>query len=178
MEQLPGIKGIEHIGLTVPGLEEAVEFFVQVLGCEPVYDIGPFKSTGNWMETQLDVDPRAEIPKITMLKCHGGPNLELFEYKATVQSHSIPKNSDIGGHHLSFYVEDIQKGVETLKKNGLRVLGEPVHMTGGASARESWIYFLSPWDYNLNWFPFPMARLMRNTPQPGCLNPAKVRSAF
>ena len=27
MEQLPGIKGIEHIGLTVPDLEEAVEFF-------------------------------------------------------------------------------------------------------------------------------------------------------
>lgn len=155
MEQLPGIKGIEHIGLTVPDLEEAVEFFVQVLGCEPVYDIDPFKSTGNWMETQLDVDPRAEIPKITMLKCHGGPNLELFEYKAAVQSHSIPKNSDIGVHHLSFYVEDIQKGVETLKKNGLRVLGEPVHMTEGSSAGESWIYFLSPWGLQLELVSFP-----------------------
>ena len=155
MERLPGIRGIEHIGLTVPDLESAVEFFVRVLGCEPVYDLGPFKSGDDWMETHLGVDPRAEIPKITMLQCHGGPNLELFEYKAVGQRHSVPKNSDIGGHHLSFYVEDIQKGIEILRKNGLTVLGEPVQMTEGPSAGESWVYFLSPWGLQLELVSFP-----------------------
>ena len=33
---IPGMRGVEHIGLTVPNLEEATEFFVDVIGCEVV----------------------------------------------------------------------------------------------------------------------------------------------
>ena len=29
---IPGMCGVDHIGLTVPNLEEATEFFVDVLG--------------------------------------------------------------------------------------------------------------------------------------------------
>ncbi len=36
---LLGIRGIEHIGLTVPNLEDATEFFVNILGCEIVYTL-------------------------------------------------------------------------------------------------------------------------------------------
>ncbi len=38
---LPGIQGREHIGLTVPNLEDATEFFVNILGCEIVYTSCP-----------------------------------------------------------------------------------------------------------------------------------------
>ncbi len=31
---VPGLRGIEHIAFTVPDLDEAVNFFVDVLGCE------------------------------------------------------------------------------------------------------------------------------------------------
>ncbi len=33
---LPGLRGIEHVGLTVPDLDAAVRFFVDVLGCAPL----------------------------------------------------------------------------------------------------------------------------------------------
>jgi hypothetical protein len=33
---LPGLRGTDHIGLTVPELEGAVDFFVRVIGCEPL----------------------------------------------------------------------------------------------------------------------------------------------
>ena len=37
---LLGMRGIEHIGITVPNLQEAVDFFVNVVGCEEVYSMG------------------------------------------------------------------------------------------------------------------------------------------
>lgn len=31
---IPGLRGTDHIGFTVPDLEQAVDFFVNVIGCE------------------------------------------------------------------------------------------------------------------------------------------------
>ena len=41
---LPGLLGTEHIGLTVPDLEAATTFFVNVLGAEVLFEAGPFSS--------------------------------------------------------------------------------------------------------------------------------------
>jgi catechol 2,3-dioxygenase-like lactoylglutathione lyase family enzyme len=34
MSGLPGLHRLDHIGITVPDLEEATAFFLDVLGCE------------------------------------------------------------------------------------------------------------------------------------------------
>jgi len=34
MTALPGLRRLDHIGITVPDLHEATTFFVDVLGCE------------------------------------------------------------------------------------------------------------------------------------------------
>jgi len=49
MKGLPGLRGSDHIGITVPDLDEAVDFFVNVIGCEPFYTLGPFSSEMDWM---------------------------------------------------------------------------------------------------------------------------------
>ena len=41
-EGFPGLRGAEHIGFTVPTMEEAVRFFRDVLGCKEYYDLGEF----------------------------------------------------------------------------------------------------------------------------------------
>ena len=56
--RLPGVTGVEHIGLTVPEIEAATRFFADVLGAETLYDIGPFESADDWMASHLAVDPR------------------------------------------------------------------------------------------------------------------------
>jgi hypothetical protein len=33
---LPGVRGTDHIGFTVPDMEQAHEFFVEVIGCQHV----------------------------------------------------------------------------------------------------------------------------------------------
>ena len=41
-EPMPGMRGINHVGLTVPDLAQAESFFSDVLGCEKATSFGPF----------------------------------------------------------------------------------------------------------------------------------------
>jgi catechol 2,3-dioxygenase-like lactoylglutathione lyase family enzyme len=155
---LPGLRGGDHLGLTVPKLDEAVNFFVDVIGCEAFYKLGPFKADNDWMQVHLNVDPRAEIPQIRVMRCGSGINLEIFEYSAADQNKKVPRNSDIGGHHLAFYVEDMAKAVEHLKAKGVKMLGEPTTMKEGPSAGETWMYFLAPWGMQLELVSYPKGK--------------------
>ena len=57
------------------------------------------------MQQHLGVDSRSKINnKLRMLKCANGPSIELFEYDIKDQNKAVPKNSDVGGHHVGFYV--------------------------------------------------------------------------
>jgi catechol 2,3-dioxygenase-like lactoylglutathione lyase family enzyme len=152
---LPGLAGADHVGLTVPNLEAATRFFVEVIGCKVVFDVGPFISDDDWMEKHLGVDPRSKINKLRMLKCANGPSIELFEYDVKDQKTVGPKNSDIGGHHLSFYVADMSAAVAHLRGHGVQVLGEPTLMNEGPSAGINWVYFTAPWGMTMELVSYP-----------------------
>lgn len=141
---LPGLKGAEHIGFTVPDIEQAHEFFVNVIGCEFVYSLGPWQKDDNWFTEHLNIHPRSILKELRFYRCAFGPNFEVFEYDAPDQQMSGPNNSDVGGHHIAFYVSGIDEAVEYLKLNGITVLGEPTS-SSGASQGQRWVYFLSPW---------------------------------
>jgi len=152
---LPGLRGTDHIGFTVPDLDQAVDFFVNVLGCEPFYDLGPFQAEDDWMEVHLNIHPRAVMKRLKFLRCKNGSNFEIFEYTAPDQKLEQPKNSDVGGHHLAFYVDDMDAAVEYLKSKGVRILGEPTVRTAGPSGGQTWLYFLAPWGMQLELVSFP-----------------------
>lgn len=152
---LPGLRGTDHIGFTVPNLAEAVEFFVEVLGCEPFYELGPFQSEDDWMLTHLNVHPRTIMRKLKFLRCKNGSNFEVFEYEAPSQRRDQPQNSDVGGHHLAFYVDDIGAAVAYLKARGVKVLGDPTVRTSGPNAGQTWVYFLAPWGMQMELVSFP-----------------------
>ncbi len=71
------------------------------------------------------------------------------------QNPNQPKNSDIGGHHLAFYVDDFEAGLAQLRTHGVRILGEPTVRTVGPSAGQTWVYFLAPWGMQLELLSFP-----------------------
>ena len=153
---LPGLRGTDHIGFTVPNLDEAVAFFVSVIGCEPFYELGPFKDDdGDWMRTHLNVHPRTVMRRLKFLRCRNGSNFELFEYEAPGQRREQPCNSDVGGHHLALYVDDMAAAVAYLKSKGVRVLGDPTVRTAGPSAGQSWVYFLTPWGMQMELVSYP-----------------------
>ena len=130
---LPGLAGTDHIGFTVPDMEEATRFFVDVIGCTQLFQVGPFVADDDWMKLHLNVHPRAVIRTLRMFRCKNGPAFEVFEYESPDQRRELPKNSDHGGHHIAFYVTDMDAAVAHLKKHGVTVLGEPTKMTSGAS---------------------------------------------
>ncbi len=155
---LPGLRGTDHIGFTVPNLEEAVDFFVNVIGCEAFYELGPFSAEDDWMADQLNVHPRAEMRKLKFLRCKQGSNFEIFEYSCPDQNAVQPKNSDVGGHHLAFYVDDFDEALAYLKSKNVRILGEPVVRTEGPSGGQTWLYFLTPWGMQLELVSFPQGK--------------------
>jgi len=152
---IPGLKGTEHIGFTVPDLEPATAFFVEVIGCEFVFELGPFQAEDDWMTTYLNVHPRTVMRKLRFFRCKHGPNFEIFEYTAPDQNLAPPKNSDVGGHHLAFYVDDFDAAFAYLKEKGIRFLGAPTVRSSGSNAGRTWIYFLSPWGMQFELVSFP-----------------------
>jgi len=155
-DQVPGIRGIDHVAMTVPNLAQAIALFDDVLGCsKPSYAVGPFKFDNDWMQVHLNVEPRAEITNLAMLRCFTGANVELFEYKVDGQVKTEPRNSDIGGHHIGFYVDDEAAAVAYLKSKGVKMLGDPTPFDQGPLAGETIDYFLTPWGAQMEILSYP-----------------------
>lgn len=153
---LPGMRGVNHIGLTVPDMAEAVGFFTDILGCEKATSFGPFRDDeGTFMQDLLDVDPRAVIHEITLLRCGFGSNIELFHYEAPDQKTVTARNSDIGGHHIALYVDDIDAAASYLKSKGVRTLLGPLPVKEGPAAGQTILYFFAPWGLQLEAISFP-----------------------
>jgi len=151
---LPGMRGIDHIGFTVPDLDEAERFFIDVLGAEPVYTLGSKQADDDWMEVTLGVHPRTVLREIRFLRLGNGSNIELFKYDAADGQAPQPRNSDIGGHHLAIYVDDMDAAVEHLRAYDVEIMGQPT-LSKGASEGQVWLYFRSPWGMQFELVSFP-----------------------
>ena len=122
-DQIPGLRGHDHTGITVPDVKAATAFFTDVIGCTHAMSFGPFSDDkGTFMQDVVNVNPRAVIDEISMVRCGYGSNIELFQYQSPDQAKDMPKNSDIGGHHIALYVDDIDKAAAYLKEKNVRTL--------------------------------------------------------
>ncbi|HXE48148.1 MAG TPA: VOC family protein [Ramlibacter sp.] len=170
---MPGLRGTDHIGFTVPDLDQAVQFFVEVIGCEAFYDLGPFQSEGDWMTEHLNIHPRAVMRRLKFLRCRNGSNFEIFEYDSPDQNRTQPRNSDVGGHHLAFYVDDIAAALDHLRRHGVRILGEPTVRESGPSGGQTWVYFLAPWGMQLELVSYPRGKAYEQTTERRLWHPAR-----
>ena len=152
---IPGLRGADHIGVTVPNLDQALDFFCSVIGCEKIYELGPFSSNDDWMAVHLRVDARATMRRLALLRCAQGSNIEIFEYETVDQSRQPPRNSDVGGHHIAFYVDDFDAALCWLRSQGVEICGTPTHRQDGPSGGQTWVYFLTPWGMQLELVSFP-----------------------
>lgn len=147
---IPTVRNVDHVAYTVPDLDEALEFFTDVLGADLLYRLHDVKDDdGDWMHRQLGVHPRARA-QIAMLRLGPVTNIELFQYEAPDQNKRLPKNSDHGGHHLAFYVDDVDAAAEYLRAQpGVTLLGEPQTIHDGPIAGDRWMYFTTPWGMSM-----------------------------
>jgi catechol 2,3-dioxygenase-like lactoylglutathione lyase family enzyme len=151
---IPGLRGGDHIGITVPDMAEAHEFLTGVLGCDFVYSLPEMRHDDDWMLAHLNVDPRRVVREIRFYRCGFGVNFEVFEYEKHDGQRDVPRNSDLGGHHVAFYVDDMDAAAAYLKSRGVRLLRGPV-ASRNASAGQRWLYFLAPWGMQFELVSYP-----------------------
>ena len=169
---IPGLRGTEHIGFTVPDLDQAERFFVDVIGCEKIYALGPFAhESGDWMLEHLNVHPRTVMKELRFFRCKYGPNFEIFQYQSVDGQASEPRNSDIGGHHLAFYVDNFDLAYQYLQSEGIQFLGEPT-LSRSHSQGQIWCYFFSPWGMQLELVSYPDGKAYEVNSQTKLWHPA------
>ena len=164
---IPGLRGGDHIGITVPDMEQAHEFLVDVLGCEFVYALPEMRHDDDWMLEHLNVDPHRVVNEIRFYRCGFGLNFEVFEYERHDGQRDVPRNSDLGGHHVAFYVDDMDAAAAYLRSRGVRLLAGPV-ASRNASAGQRWLYFLAPWGMQFELVSYPGGKAYeRDAPKDG-----------
>lgn len=149
---VPGLAGVEHIGLVVPDLEAATLFFARILGAEALYDIGPFAGPEDWMAGHLAGTTGAHIHRLRVIAIANGPAVELIEL---TRGGARDVGSAPAGWHIAFYVEDMDTALAALRAHGCQILSGPVDMTEGPSAGLSWLYFRAPWGQQLELVSYP-----------------------
>jgi len=161
---LPGLSRLDHVGFTVPDLAQAREFLVDVLGCEYLYSLGPFEHPdSDWMAEHLNVHPRTHM-RNCFFRVGDQAVFEVFEYTAPEQNPTPPRNSDVGGHHVALYVDDLDAAVAYLRERGVRVLGEPT-ASSGAHDGQRWVYFLAPWGMQFELVSYPQGKAYFRNPE-------------
>jgi len=152
-----GFRAIDHFGITVPDLDQAVGFFERVLGAELWYQEGPFEDPdGDQMWEEMRIHPRS-VERLAMLRLGEGATVELLEFSRDgVTDRQAP---DVTGHsvgHLALLVEDIEAAAAGLRESPeVEVLRGPVTVDEGPVAGLRWMYFLAPWGLPLELIEMP-----------------------
>ncbi|PNZ70661.1 VOC family protein [Staphylococcus croceilyticus] len=143
-------RGINHIGLTVPDMEVATDFFKKGLNGKIAYDSQ--KKTdeprgGGHVEHILGLEKGASIIHKRMMVFGNGPNIEMFEFKDAQQGK--PQSlQDIGFTHISFYVEaeEFDNVLSQVKEAGGQPISEPHENTKYEDTKgNKTVYVKSPW---------------------------------
>lgn len=141
-------RGINHIGLTVPDLEEATTFLTLGLGAEWCYDGLTLEDTprsGPEVEHQLGLPRDAKITRQRLFRIGNGPNIEVFEIKSSMRKDPLGL-ADFGWNHISFYCDDIEACLQRLVAAG----GTALSAVHGNSRHEDTpgngsVYVRPPW---------------------------------
>jgi methylmalonyl-CoA epimerase len=110
---------IDHLGIAVRSLDEALQFYGGVLGMEI-----------NGRET-IEAE-RVHVAMLPAGTASGAPRIELIQ--ASHESSTIAKFIDLRGpglHHLALRVDDLVAAAKHLQDAGARLLNEPRQGAGG-----------------------------------------------
>jgi len=115
---------IDHIGIAVKNLEEAVKFYKDVLG--------------------LELEGIEEVPeenvRVAMFKV-GETYIELLQ--GTTQDSAISKFVEKRGegiHHIAIRVDDVDKSTEVLKNRGAVLVYDKARMVSGGSRKINFVH--------------------------------------
>jgi catechol 2,3-dioxygenase-like lactoylglutathione lyase family enzyme len=112
---IPSATNVDHVDVAVPNLNQAITFYVEIIGCDLVY--------------------RPSLTHSAMMRCGPVTNIQLTE------SNSKDTNS-FGG--FSIYVSDIAGAVKYLRSKRVEFVEDPTPYTNEYVSQKK-VTFLTPW---------------------------------
>lgn len=151
----PRFIAVDHVSWTVPDLDAAVSFYVDVFGASQLYRMGPIDAADlprdaqgrDWMQTHVGV----KGARITLAMLQLAPNLkfQMVQYdKPDDRRQALPRNCDRGGHHIGILVDDVDAAAAYLAARGCTIL-ETIVMSEGPLAGKKNLYLQDPWGHQL-----------------------------
>lgn len=137
--------GLQHIGFTVPDMEEAVAFLTELFGAVTVMECGAVDVDDAFMLTRLGVPDGCKITDQRVLQVGEGGALELFEYSGAAGPHALKHNGEVGAMHIAFEVDNAYTAAERMREAGVDVLEGPTLIEGGPMDGLVWLYLRAPW---------------------------------
>jgi catechol 2,3-dioxygenase-like lactoylglutathione lyase family enzyme len=122
------IQGIHHIGVSVPDIAKAREFYIDLLGA--VEEVPPFgwEPGNSFIDSVVGLKDSSARQFIVRL---GNVHIEVFEY---LSPRSPPHDPDKGVHHfgythLALQVDDIRSVYQRMTEAGIRFHTPPDYST-------------------------------------------------
>ncbi len=137
--------GLQHIGFTVPNMQQAVDFFTNVFGAVTIMECGSVDVDDDFMKRRLGVPAGCKIKDQRVLQIGDGGALELFEYSGADGAPAIKHNGEVGAMHIAFEVEDAFEAAERMRESGVDILEGPTLIEGGPMDGLVWLYLRAPW---------------------------------
>lgn len=162
MTQPAPIRGIEHIGITVPDHEKALAFFKAAFGAEVLFSLTDKTRAplpGTELAPKNGLRPGTAIVAVSMLRLQNGPNVEIFEIDHPGRREAAGI-SDIGISHFSLNVEDMAAARARFAEAGGTLMEGPYNLTGQEEGPGNRGCFgLTPWGLLIEFeqFPSPIA---------------------
>ena len=115
------IQRMDHVGIVVDDLADAVEFFVE-LGLELQ---GEAPVEGDWVDRIVGLEGiRAQIAMLQTPDGHGRLELTKFHTPSTVGGYQRARANASGIRHVAFAVDDIDAVLARLRSRGAELVGE------------------------------------------------------
>ena len=123
------ILGANHVAISVPNMQKALAFYVDLLGFEKV---GDFSWNTNSETSDRILAVKGTAADVTVVKA-GNILLEIFEFKAGGPRLQDPKRPviDHGFTHLCFAVKNLDEEYDRLKAAGMEFHCPPVDLAEG-----------------------------------------------
>ena len=161
------VRAIDHVGLTVPDIEEAARFFAEALGAEPLYEMAPSKPATDdnlrLEQAQLGTRPGTRWRRALMMRLGDGPCIELFDYEDPNRRPAVTA-TDLGVQHFAIYVDDIDAVKDRMVAAGATAMEGPSSLNGPeAGEGNRWLYVQAPWGGLIELVTYPSSQPWEQT---------------
>lgn len=162
-----GVRAIDHVGLTVPDIEQAARFFTEALGAEPLYEMAPSQPPTDenlrLEQAQLGTRPGTRWRRALMMRLGDGPCIELFDYEDPNRRPAVTA-TDLGVQHFAIYVDDIDAVKDRMVAAGATSMEGPSQLNGPeAGEGNQWLYVQAPWGGLIELVTYPSAQPWEQT---------------